>query len=127
MTFTPEPTNPEWPMNVMVFRPEDDVNDIKAKIKPTEDVLKEYDVMEGTYPNIKKTGWTDWTYSSKEKHFTTQHYALLFAPGEYKNCNFEVGYYVQMAGLGKSPNEVRFTGSNSGPLRHSWGLALMQR
>ena len=119
MTFTPEPTKPEWPMNVLVFRPEEDVNEIKARIKPTEDVLKTYtNPVDGTEAK---------TYSSKEKHFTTQHYALLFAPGEYKNCDFEVGYYVQMAGLGKSPNDVQFTGgSKSGPFVEALNKDLPQ-
>lgn len=115
MSFTPEPTNPEWPINVMIFRPGDSVDEIKERIKPTEDELIEFNLYEGKFPENKPTEKTAWTYSSKKKHFTTQHYALLFAPGVYNDCSFEIGYYVQMAGLGKSPSDVQFTGAKSGP------------
>lgn len=118
LASTPEPTNPSWPSNVLVFRPEDNIEDIKARIKPTEDVKKLYEKLEPTADDPfanKPTGQYGETYSSKEKHFSTKHYALLFTPGEYSGLKFEIGYYVQMAGLGKSPNDVRFIGSESGP------------
>lgn len=116
--MTPELTNPTWPMNVLLFRPSDNIEDIKAKIKPTEDVQKTYDLLKDSkddrFANIK-TGESGVTYSSKEKHFSTKHYALLFAPGKYEDLRFEIGYYVQMAGLGKSPGEVHFVGEHAGP------------
>jgi len=103
-----EPLKPEWPMNVMVFKPTDNVEDIKAKIKPTQDpIIKISPPLNGV----------EWTHTSKN-HFDTKHYALLFEPGEYKDCKFEVGYYVQVAGLGKDAeggDAVRFTGQESGP------------
>jgi len=104
---TTEPLQPNWPMNVMVFKPTDAVEDIKKRIKPTEDPMQEFEV----------NGETRTTHNTKH-HFDTKHYALLFEPGEYKDCQFEVGYYVQMAGLGKDAegtNAVRFTGQKSGP------------
>ena len=103
-----EPLNPQWSIDVMIFKPTDDVEDIKAKIKPTEDPIKEIS---------PKNGDASWTHTSK-KHFYTKHYALLFEPREYRDCVFEVGYYVQMAGLGKDvkgENAVRFIGKDSGP------------
>ncbi len=113
-----EPTNPTWPLNVLIFRPDENVEDIKARIKPTEDVKKTYELLEPTsddpFANVP-TGTFGETYSSKEKHFSTKHYALLFAPGEYRDLQFEIGYYVQMAGLGRSSNDVHFIGSSSGP------------
>lgn len=112
-----EPTKPEWPLNVMVFKPEDGAEDIKKRILPTQDPTKEFDVLystpENKFANLN-TGNKAITYTS-ENHFSTKHYALLFAPGDYKDCRFEVGYYVQMAGLGKSPEEVNFIGEQSGP------------
>lgn len=78
--------------------------EIKKKIQPTEDPIKLYD-------GDKKT-------HSAAFHFSTKRYALLFAPGEYKDCQFEVGYYVAMAGLGKvakGEGAVIFTGEKSGP------------
>lgn len=92
-----EPSNPQWPINVFVFRPSDDVNDIKRKIEPTQDRQTAYE----------RDGQKLITYN-EDNHFSTKHYALLFATGKYVNCDFEVGYYVQMAGLGRSPKDVKF-------------------
>ena len=121
-----EPLKPEWPENVMVFNPTDCAVDIKAKIKPSEDPIRKY----------TDAGEEKETYHSAH-HFSTKHYALLFAPGEYKDCKFEVGYYVQIAGLGKTAKgegAVKFTGKDSGPFipalnkdldstRHIWNQA----
>ena len=104
-----EPKQPEWPINVLIFKPGDNVDEIKQKIKPTEDPI--------TVFNRTDNGQEMITYNS-DRHFTTQRYAILFAPGEYKDCDFEIGYYVQMAGLGKvakGEGAVVFTGDNSGP------------
>lgn len=112
-----EPNKPDWPSNVLVFNPDDDPKDIMKKIQPTEDVKKKYTLLTGTdndaFANIETDKEGD-TYTSAN-HYSTKHYALLFAPGEYKKCKFEIGYYVQMAGLGKSPYEVKFIGEDSGP------------
>src|SRR3954451_18613949 len=47
--------------------------------------------------------------------FGTQRYALLFKPGTYGSnehpLNFQVGYYTQVAGLGRSPGDVVINGS----------------
>src|SRR5262249_26138746 len=46
--------------------------------------------------------------------FGSQRYALLFAPGTYGSStplNFQVGYYTQVAGLGRSPGDVVVNGS----------------
>jgi hypothetical protein len=45
-------------------------------------------------------------------HFSKRRLAFLFTPGVYNNLDFEVGYYVQVIGLGKNPDEVSFS---SGP------------
>ncbi len=124
-----EPKQPHWPINVMVFHPGDEVDKITDKIKPTEDPTKEF-----------KLNGTIQTTHTTEHHFSTKRYALLFAPGEYKNCSFEVGYYVQVAGLGRTATgeeAVRFTaddGKESGPYvpalnkdlkeTNGWGLCL---
>ena len=103
-----EPVCPEWPVNVMVFNPTDDVDDIKNRIKPTEDPFENVEVEGKGYVESR----------TSKNHFSTKHYALLFAPGEYKDCKFEVGYYVGMAGLGKvakGEGSVKFTGGESGP------------
>src|SRR5207248_6247201 len=47
--------------------------------------------------------------------FGTQRYALLFEPGTYGTTadplNFQVGYYTEVAGLGRSPGDVVINGS----------------
>lgn len=91
-----EPNPPVWPDSVKVFRETDDPAAILKAIKPTEDP------------------WMD-EYNSftADKHFVSDRTALLFAPGTYRNVSFQVGYYVQMAGLGYKPDAVKFV--NGGP------------
>jgi hypothetical protein len=47
--------------------------------------------------------------------FGTQRYALLFKPGTYGSAaqplNFQVGYYTEVAGLGRNPGDVVINGS----------------
>ena len=47
--------------------------------------------------------------------FGTQRYALLFKPGVYGSTahplNFQVGYYTEVAGLGRNPGDVIVNGS----------------
>jgi hypothetical protein len=47
--------------------------------------------------------------------FGDQRYALLFEPGTYGSAtdplNFQVGYYTEVAGLGRSPGDVVINGS----------------
>ncbi|MDX6358156.1 MAG: hypothetical protein QOH37_1210 [Nocardioidaceae bacterium] len=47
--------------------------------------------------------------------FGTERYSLLFKPGTYGSAaeplNFEVGYYTEVAGLGRSPGDVVINGS----------------
>ncbi len=112
-TMADEPNPPLWPYNVLIFSPDDDISEIKKKIKVTEDTQGPYFVTikeeyEGT---IRERKQEEQTYTS-EKHFSSEHWALLFKPGEYKDCSFEVGYYVQVAGLGASAKDVKFTATN---------------
>ena len=47
--------------------------------------------------------------------FGTERYALLFEPGTYGTAAdpliFQVGYYTEVAGLGRSPGDVTINGS----------------
>ena len=87
-----EPNPPTFPESVVILRDNETVESIRAKIKPTEDVWSEEHS----------------TFLCEHTHFTENRWALLFAPGVYKDLEFEVGYYVQVAGLGKSPDDVIF-------------------
>ena len=48
----------------------------------------------------------------KQEHseFGTNRYAILFKPGKY-NLDVHVGYYTQLLGLGKSPDDVTINGA----------------
>jgi len=100
-TVTKEPNNENmWPENVMIFHPSDDVTTIQTKIEVTQDPQLNF-VLNGT---------SETTYTSANQ-FSEKHWALLFAPGVYTDCSFEVGYNVQVAGLGASANDVQFISS----------------
>lgn len=111
----PEPntlSDLDWPENVLVFHPPDpnaDDEKIGAEIQAIKDKIKD---TEDPSPTPLENGEPDYRSTN---HFSTKHYALLFAPGNYPDCDFEVGYYVQAAGLGAAATDVAFTGSKSGP------------
>jgi hypothetical protein len=46
----------------------------------------------------------------KAKEFSDRRYAILFKPGHY-HLDVRVGYYTQVAGLGRSPDDVTITGA----------------
>jgi hypothetical protein len=73
--------------NVFVFEPEMD--------------MKEIQVLIDTIFNRQK---------GKRSEFSKNRYALLFKPGKY-NLDVKVGYYMEVIGLGESPEDVVITGS----------------
>jgi hypothetical protein len=93
-----EPNPPQWPSTVKLIRETDDVDVILAKIKETEDG---YDEEAETYTSLH--------------HFSDRRWALLFAPGVYRKLDFQIGYYVQLAGLGRSSKDVVFQDCEKGP------------
>src|SRR5258708_36168977 len=53
----------------------------------------------------------DAIFSLQERsQFGTNRFALLFRPGKY-DLDVQVGFYTQVAGLGKSPDDVAITGA----------------
>ena len=48
--------------------------------------------------------------SARRSEFSTNRYALLFRPGKY-NLDVKVDYYMQVLGLGESPEDVVITGA----------------
>lgn len=93
---TLEPNPPQWPDSVQIIRETDDMDSVLAALKKTED------------------GWNDeYEAWSSDHHFSNRRHALLFAPGTYTDLSWQVGYYVQVAGLGTSPDNVEFR--NCGP------------
>ena len=84
------PGTPDLGPNVYVFDPSMPVSQIRATV----DAVAAQQV-----PN----------------QFGTQRYALLFEPGTYGTAvdplNFQVGYYTEVAGLGRDPGDVVINGS----------------
>ena len=63
--------------------------------------------------------------TNKDSEFANNRFALLFKPGKY-NLDIKAGYYMQVLGLGKSPEDVVINGSvrslsrNSHMLTNFW-------
>jgi len=88
-----EPNPPAWPESVVILRDTDDLETLKEKAYPTQD------------------SWNDEENTfTAETHFSDRRNVVFFAPGKYINFDLEVGYYTQVAGLGTSPDDVRFYG-----------------
>ena len=88
--MTNEPNPPTWPESVIIVHGHKD-EAAKAKLNQTQDAwLEEHSTFTCDY------------------HFSNRRWAVLFAPDVYHDVEFEVGYYVQVAGLGTSPEDVQF-------------------
>lgn len=92
-----EPNPPIWPDSVTIVRETDDPDMVRKKLEvAAQDVWNE----------------EHQTFTS-DHHFSNRRHAVLFAPGSY-NYSFQVGYYTQVAGLGRSADDVKFV-SGTGP------------
>ena len=107
MIVRPEPNPPIWPENVLFFQPEDDRDEILRRIRKTQD--DSYMYQDLYHPTIQSLGY------NSNRHFTSERYALLFTPGVYEGLDFEIGYYVQLSGLGSRADDVVFTDCARGP------------
>jgi hypothetical protein len=66
-------------------------------------------IFDSSMTNIQER--VDTVFHKQEKNqFGPERYALLFKPGNY-NLDVRVGFYTQVAGLGKSPDDVAITGA----------------
>jgi hypothetical protein len=109
-----EPNPPLWSTSVKIFRPTDDIEWMQKELYSTQD------------PQVYRTNDTNPTatttvtalqqqpmdisslYFTCHAHFSRRRMALLFAPGQYHNLRFEIGYYVQILGLGRRVQDVQF-------------------
>ena len=86
----PAPAAPDFGPNVLVFDPSMPVSEIQARV----DAIAAEQV---------------------PAQFGTSRYALLFKPGTYGTAaqplNFDVGYYTEVAGLGRNPTDVTIHGA----------------
>jgi hypothetical protein len=110
-----EPNPPLWSKSVIIFRPTDDMNWIQQQLYTTQDPVycdsnlndnNDADVDNTTTTTTKNTNPS--SLFTCDLHFSRRRIALLFAPGIYTNIQVEIGYYVQLLGLGYSAREVCF-------------------
>jgi hypothetical protein len=73
--------------NVFIFEPSMDMNDIQSF---ADTIFKRQ--------------------AGRRSEFSNNRYALLFKPGRY-NLDLKIGYYMQILGLGESPEDVVITGA----------------
>ena len=91
MTSDAEPNPPIWPDSVKIVRESDGTQAIMDTLQETQD------------------SWNETAQSfTCDHHFSSQRWAILFEPGTYSGIDLEIGYYVQIAGLGTSPDHVQF-------------------
>jgi lysophospholipase L1-like esterase len=66
-------------------------------------------VFDPSMPNIQEL--IDAVFKRQERsQFGSERYAYLFKPGKY-NLDVQVGFYMQVVGLGQSPDDVAITGA----------------
>lgn len=108
-----EPNPPVWPRSVILITPDMSTSHIQALVAPTQDPphdWHDFDHASPEHPNGPLRSGFD-----AARHFVEERYAILVAPGVYKGVNVEIGYYVQLAGLGARADQVVFTDCELGP------------
>jgi hypothetical protein len=85
ISFCSAANEPDFGQNVLIFDSQMPMENIQDKI-------------DKIYNNMERS------------EFGTNRYALLFKPGEY-NLDVKVGYYTEVLGLGKSPDDVVINGA----------------
>jgi hypothetical protein len=94
-----EPNPPVWPPSVKVFRDSDPMEWIQTELEATQD----------PYNTTTNNATAEGTFTC-DNHFARQRWAVLFAPGIYRHVSVQIGYYVQLAGLGIDADQVQFVG-----------------
>lgn len=105
-----EPNPPLWPTSVHIFRETDDVAKMQSELLSTQDPWVNFgddDMTVAAAAAVNKK--TNGSFTC-DHHFARKRTALLFAPGTYHNLDVQIGYYVQLAGLGTSADDVQFVG-----------------
>lgn len=94
-----EPNPPIWPASVILIHANMDTETIQDLTRHTQDTID---------PNGVNPEQPNETIFTAGHHFSDKRYAILFAPGVYDGLDLEVGYYVQVVGLGATPQHVTF-------------------
>jgi len=78
-------TGPDFGPNVLIFDPSMSMATIQSRINSV-------------------------FYQQEKNHFGNERYAYFFKPGQY-NLDVQIGFYMNVFGLGQSPDNVTITGS----------------
>lgn len=107
-----EPNPPQWPKSVTIITSnmtDEDAQDILNGLQDSSDEITK------DMPN------SDWAYLvgttqfEPKEHFSSERKAILFEPREEPyRVDVQVGYYVQVAGLGASAKDVKFDDATDG-------------
>lgn len=111
-----EPNPPSLPDSIKLFYPPENEGQIKAMqhtLNKYSDPIETWE-QHSSNSSEKPFNYPNYTYTTA-KHFSQERTALLFAPGKYRNLDFEIGYYSSVVGLGKKPSDVVFTDCAKGP------------
>jgi len=101
-----EPNPPVWPKSVIIITPDMSPAEVLAKVQHTQDPVEE------NKTNPYKEGEV---VRNASRHFVEDRSAILFAPGVYHGIDVQIGYYVQLAGLGARAEDVVFKDCEFGP------------
>lgn len=109
-----EPNPPIWSTNVKIFHPTDDMAYIRQELYKLQDPICDRinNEQHNQYSHTKNTEHLPHSTTAPiftcENHFSNHRIAILFAPGIYHDIHFQVGYYVQVLGLGYNVHDVQF-------------------
>ena len=106
---TDEPNPPRWPLD------KDNAVVIINESTTQEEIRQIQQTYQDTYDQEKQT------FRTHDDHFSDKRTAILFEKGRYK-FDLQVGYYVQVAGLGSTASEVIFEDTDYGPYCPAYNL-----
>lgn len=120
-----EPNPPIFPNSIKLFFPprnEEELEAMRTTLREFSDPVLSWEDFSNSDNNAssrtieaEEGGYhPEFTYTT-EQHFSSRRTALLFAPGTYRNLDFQVGYYTSVIGLGAHPSGVEFTDCDRGP------------
>lgn len=106
-----EPNPPQWPESVTIITHDMKDEEAQETLKSLED-----STIKVTNDMTDKEKLVGNTYFVPKEHFSSERKAIFFEPREqpYK-VNVQVGYYVQVAGLGASASDVKFADDKENP------------
>ena len=103
-----EPNPPIWSDTVKIFRPPGDCATSRNWIQQELYKSQDHEIACRCDDTMPQQQQQQQRFFTCDDHFSRRRMALLFAPGIYPNIHFEIGYYVQVLGLGEHVHDVQF-------------------